>query len=153
MQSKKIELGDIFTLRTNKGFACIQCVEIPDDTRNEIELIKVYYNLHLENLIDIENVIQGDFFFIRFPLKAAFRRKIVQKIGTSNLPSDFRAPMFFRTENIFGEGWNIVNSKTLFRETVFKLSEDQKKLSPWGIMNDTKIIELLENNWKLEIWE
>ncbi len=61
-------------------------------------------------------------------------------------------PLFYRTENPFGDGWQIVNSKTLQRETFNELSDDQKKMSPWGMMNDTLIIELLERDWKLENW-
>jgi hypothetical protein len=41
----KIELGDIFTLQTKSGIACLQCVEIPFDVKNEVELIRVFYEL------------------------------------------------------------------------------------------------------------
>jgi len=153
MQSKEINLGDIFSLETNKGTACFQCVEIPFDVKNEVELIKVFYKLFDQKLFDLDAVTQNDFFFTRFPLKAALRRKFVKKIGNMTLPEDFASPSFFRTENPFGKGWHIVNSKTLFRETVTELTEDQKKLSPWGIMNDTLIIERLEAGWRLENWK
>lgn len=154
MDKKKIELGDVFEMKTDKGNNIyIQCVEIPDDIRNEVELIKIFYDLHQNQPSEINSIIDGDFFYNRFPLKAALRKKIVTKIGNSPLSNDFESPKYYRTENDFGEGWQIVNAKTWYRDTVSTLSDEQKKLSPWGSMNDTLIIERLESGWRLENWE
>ena len=60
-----------------------------------------------------------------------------------------------RTEhNIRGEflGWHIVDTETWQRQLVKTLSPEQKKLSPWGIWNDTLLIENLVNDWSLEKW-
>jgi hypothetical protein len=153
MDKKKVELGDVFEMRTQKGnIIYIQCVEIPKDIRNEVELIKVFYDLHQSRPSEINSITDGGFFYNRFPLKAALRKKIVEKIGNSELPNDFESPLYYRTENVFGQGWQIVNAKTLFRDTLSILSDEQKKLSPWGSMNDTLIIELLESGWTLENW-
>lgn len=141
-------------MKTDKGNNIyIQCVEIPEDIRNEVELIKIFYDLHQNQPNEINSIINGDFFYNRFSLKAALRRKIVSKIGNSPLSADFESPKYYRTENDFGKGWQIVNAKTWYRDTVSVLSDEQKKLSPWGSMNDTLIIELLESGWKLENWE
>jgi hypothetical protein len=153
MQSRKIELGDVFTIETEKGIACLQCVEIPLDIINQIELVKVFYRLQAEHPVNLNEAVRDNFFFIRFPLKAAFRRKIVLRIGNVKLRSDFQSPKFYRTENVFGKGWQIVNSQTWTRENVNELSADQRKLSPWGMMNDTKIIELLDEGWTLDNWK
>lgn len=153
MKSKKIELGDIFELQTEKGEKIyFQCIEIPTDTRNEVELIKIFYDLWAEPPVDLNSIIRGDYFFTRFPLKAALRRKIVTKIGNYTLSENFEVPEYYRTTNFTEDAWQIVDAKTLKRETVVELSEEQKKLSPWGGMNDTLIIELLERGWKLENW-
>jgi len=153
MEKNKIELGDVFEIKTESGNKIyIQCVEIPEDVVNEIELLKIFYDLHQVRPDDISSIINGGFFYNRFALKAAVKKKIVTKVGNIQLPNDFESPLYYRTENDFGEGWQIVNAKTWYRETVLTLSDDQKKLSPWGSMNDTLIIELLENGWKLENW-
>ncbi len=153
MQNKKIELGDIFEMQTPKGMKIyIQCVEIPKDIKNELELVKIFYKLYEATPEEITSIIEEEFFFNRFPLKAAYRKKIVEKVGNSSLPPNFKAPLYYRTENDFGNGWQIVNAKTWKRETVLELSEEQKQLSPWGGMNDTLIIELLEKGWRLENW-
>jgi hypothetical protein len=153
MQEKKIEIGDIFELKTKKGNKIyFQCVQIPDDTKNEVELIKVYYNLLSETPSELESITNGEFFFCRFPLKVATHKKIVKKIGNHQLPENFELPKQYRTTNFTDDAWQIVDAKTLKRETTIELTEEQKKLSPWGGMNDTLIIELLERGWKLENW-
>ena len=139
MPKIKLELGDIFELITSKGFAYSQCVEIPLGIRNDVELIKVLYTLHPKRILDLTEIASGNYFFNRFPLKVAKNRKIVSPIGNIAL-----------SENFAGDGWQIVDAKTLRRENINELTEDQKKLSPWGGMNDTLIIELLEKGWNLE---
>ena len=152
MKTNKIELGDIFELENNDYTIYFQCVENPIDTRNEIELIKVFYGLYRDKILDLEIFKSlDDFFFIRFPLKAALKRKIIKKVGSTSL-ENFEVPKYYRTTNFTGDAWQIVDAKTLKRETVIELSEEQKRLSPWGMMNDTLIIELLEKGWKLETW-
>jgi hypothetical protein len=148
---KEVESGDVFEIKTNKGYAYLQCVDMPGHN-NEVELIKVFYDLHKEHLSIIDDVERSDFFYIRFPLKAAYRRKIVLKIFNASLSDDFEIPTHFRTENMFDEGWQIVDSKTLHRKSVTELTAEQKKMSPWGGINDTQIIELLEKGWRLENW-
>lgn len=149
----KIELGDIFELITEKRKKIyLQCVEIPVDTKNEIELIKVFYDLWDDTPKDLNSIISGDYFFCRFPLKAALRKKIIVKLGKSVLPENFTPPEFYRTINFTGDCWQIVDSKTLKRRTVTILSSEEKSLSPWGMMNDTLIIDLLERGWRLETW-
>lgn len=149
---RKIELGDVFELETKKGMkAYFQCVKIPEDARY-LELIKIFYDLYPQRPEEIDTIVNCAFFFNEFPLQAALRRKIVEKIGNHPLPEGFEPPRYFRTENTFGEGWQIVDAETYQRQTVIELSEDQKKLSPWGSMNDTLIIELLERGWRLENW-
>lgn len=153
MRTKTINLGDIFELETpNDNKIHLQCVHIPKDLRNEVELIKVFFNLHKKTPNDLSTIIKEDYFFIRFPLKAALKKGIVNQIGNYPLPDGFTIPLFYRTINFSGTAWQIVNSKTLKRETVDVLSEEQKELSPFGGMNDTMIIELLEKGWNLKNW-
>lgn len=145
----KLAIGDIFELQTEKGVAFLQCVEIPTDNSN-CELIKVFYQLHTESQ-DLDEVVRGDFFFIRFPLRIAAFRKIVFKVGNLNL-INFVAPLFYRTTHILTDDWQIVDAKTWKRETIKKLSPEHIKLSPWGVFNDTLLKELLVANWRLEKW-
>ncbi|UOY05999.1 hypothetical protein L0P88_18940 [Muricauda sp. SCSIO 64092] len=149
---KKIELGDLFELETSKGKAYLQFVKYPKDT-SEVEKIKVFYSLFQEEPKSIEKmVVSEDYFYLDFPLKAAHKKNIVSFVGNVALDKEFSCPKYYRTENPFGEGWHIVNSETWERESVETLTEEQKKLSPWGVWNDTLLIEKLENNWRLYNW-
>jgi hypothetical protein len=154
MQTKKIKVGDVFEMLTPKGMKIyLQCVEIPLDVKNNVELIKVFYKLHKITPKKINSIVNDGYFFNRFALKSAYRKNIVEKVEYLSLPLDFHVPSYYRTVNEFGKGWQIVNAETWERENVANLSVEQKKLSPWGSMNDTLIIELLEKGWRLENWE
>ncbi|WP_029038045.1 hypothetical protein [Salinimicrobium xinjiangense] len=153
MGRRKIELGDIFELPTGKGFVYLQCVRIPEDRRQDVELIRVYYKVHPTQTTDIALIQKSSFFYLTFVLQAAYNRKIVEKVGNAPLEPDFKPPRYFRTENIFGEGWHIVDSVNWHRETVEELTDEQKKLSPWGGWNDTLLIERMDEGWTLENWE
>jgi hypothetical protein len=154
MKTKKIEIGDVFEILTPKGMRIyLQCVEIPEDVKNNLELIKVFYTLHKTTPEKINSIVEDSYFFNRFPLKAAYRKKIVEKIGNVPLLKNFEIPKYYRTTNFTDDAWQIVDANTLKRVTVSELTDEQKKLSPWGSMNDTLIIELLERGWTLENWE
>lgn len=145
-----IKLGDIFEIETKKGKGYIQYVQ---DQEAEGSLVKVFNRLFPqtpENIKDILSV--KDFYYIGFILKDAYQMKIVKLIGHASLPWFYCAPRYFRTKNIFGTGWNIVDSKTEKRKVIEQLTEKQKKLSPFGIINDTILIERLEEGWSLKNW-
>lgn len=46
-----------------------------------------------------------------------------------------------------------MNVKTLKIELKETLSKNDLALSPYGIFNDTLIIEYLEKDWRLEYWK
>ena len=149
----KIELGDIFEIKTSKGKAYFQCVKI-DKVKGD--LINVFNKLYDERPSSIEKVTNVlDHYFIGFPLSAAYKRKLVEKVGNISLPNDFELPAYARDKHVIrGEflGWHIVDVNTLKRQFVEKLSIEQKNLSPWGIWNDTLLKEQLERGWNLENW-
>ena len=149
---KKINLGDIFELATKRGFIYLQMVKFPKDQRNDIELVRIYYELHRNKANDLSLLQTGAHFYVQFPVCAAFRRSIIERVGNIPLEHNFQAPRYFRTENLFGDGWQIVDAETLKRETLSELTDEQKLLSPWGIWNDTYIIERMDEGWTLENW-
>lgn len=149
----KIQLGDIFEIKTPKGSAYLHF--IAKDTMG-IEVVRVLSDLYQKRPESFDELIKKkERYIISFPLKSANNKNIVEKVG--HISSDgYHYPQFMRTpHNIRGEflGWHIVNTSTLIRKLVSKLSTEQKKLSPWGVWNDTLLIDRLANNWKLEEWE
>ncbi|WP_156350813.1 hypothetical protein [Psychrobacillus sp. FJAT-21963] len=48
--------------------------------------------------------------------------------------------------------WHIIDYDTWKRETVERMTEEQKQLSPWGIWNDTLLKQRLAEGWTLDRW-
>ena len=150
---KKIKLGDIYEISTAKGNAYLHYIYKDNDIG---ELIRVLKGIYVKRPNKIEEIIDsGERFMVFFPLSAAVKRKIVEYVG--NFPIDkFSRPKYMRTEyNLKGEfiGWHIVETDTWQRQTVKKLKPEQKQYSPWGIWNETLLIEKLEADWSLDNWE
>ena len=145
--------GDVFSIKTKIGNAFFQYIETD---QLGLDLIRILdYISTSNNEITQENVNRIEKWNISFTIKPALRRHIIEKIGNFELPNNFRIPEYTRTQhNVRGEflGWYIVNRKTLKRELKEKLSDEELKLSPTGFMNDTLIIEKIEQNWTLENW-
>lgn len=148
----RIKIGDVFEIKTNKGYGYFQLI---NSDRLEGELIKVFYELHNAPTNSIGDIIKDDFYFVGFPLKYALKRKLVSYIGNKALPKDFKLPTKMREKHVIGNnhlGWYIVERDTLKRTFVEKLSDEQKGLSPLGIINDTYLIERFDEGWRLENW-
>ncbi len=149
----KLKSGDVFKIKTSIGFGFLQYLE----TDNlGIEYVRVLEPISTNGQITQAGVDQIERWSIGFPLKAAARKKIVVMVGNFEIPKSFVNSEFTRSEhNIRGEflGWHIVNKSTLKRELKTDLEETDLKLSPHGIMNDTLIVERIEQNWRLEKWK
>lgn len=144
--SKKIQLGDVFQLNTNKGRVMLQYVYF-----GSVEFIKVYRTFYFDLPNELETFMkESEYFILQFPIKAAHKMKIIEKVG--NAKFKFMLPEFMkhRSFNKDGiKGWTIVNTKTYrLRFTEF-LTEEEKYLSPFGVWNDTLLISRLENDWQL----
>jgi hypothetical protein len=149
---RKIRLGDIFEIVTEKGTAYLHYI-YKDESIGD--MIRVLPGLYSERPVNFEQLAGSkERYTIFFPLSAASKRKIVELVGHYSI-NIARKPDYMRTEHtVRGEflGWHIINTETWKRELVKSLSSKQKELSPWGIWNDTLLIERLINNWSLENW-
>lgn len=149
---RKIKIGDIFEIVTPEGMAYLHYI-YKDQSIGD--LVRVLPGLYAERPISFEQLAESkENFMVFFPLSAAFKRKIVEMVGF-HPGTGFKKPEYMRTEHVIrGEflGWHIINTETWKRELVKNLSSEQKKLSPWGIWNDTLLIEKLVDKWSLEKW-
>lgn len=151
---RRIKLGDVFKIETQKGNIYLQ---FADYKKGDCELVRV---LEIEQGEDNEQVEyeigKKELFLVHFPLKVAYKQGIIRFIENFNLPSSFEVPKKMRSPYTDKDGnilyWHIVDCDTLEREKVYCLSEEQKKLSPWGMWNDTLLIERLNEGWSLEKW-
>lgn len=152
---KKVQIGDLFAIETPKGKGYFQYVYL--NSQDDIELIRVLPGLYAEEPQNMEGLVsQKEVFFVQFPVRAAYRRKIIRLIGHYEvLPGIEVPPKRMRTTHVIrGEFicWHIVDYETLQRVSAKELTEEQKKLSPWGIWNDTLLIEKMVEGWTPEKW-
>jgi len=149
----KIKVGDIYEIDTSKGKAYLHYV-YRDPTVGE--LIRVLPGLYAERP-GILNKLAGatERYMIFFPLSAAFKRKIVSYAGHRDV-KDFIKPEYMRAKHVIRGaflGWHLVNTNNWNRQLVKELTAEQKRLSPWGVWNDTLLIERLEQDWTLDKWD
>ncbi|MDQ0639853.1 hypothetical protein QF042_003418 [Pedobacter sp. W3I1] len=145
------KIGDIFEINTPKGKAYLHYI-YKDPTIGD--LVRVLPGLHCERPANFDKLAGSkERYMIYFPLAAANKQKIVEKVGSYLFK--FEKPKYMRTEHIVkGEflGWHIINTDTWQRQLVKSLNSEQKQLSPWGIWNDTLLVENLVADWNLEKW-
>ena len=151
---KRIAIGDVFSINTPKGNAYFQYVYL---NKNNIELIRILPGLFEETPTDLEGLVRKkELFLISFPLAAAYRRKLVEFVGSYQIPAGFQRPKYMREDNVDRNGnlinWYIVDTDTLKREKVLELTDEQKKFSPFEIWNDTLLVERLTEGWTLDKW-
>ncbi|MBX3253666.1 MAG: hypothetical protein KF862_05950 [Chitinophagaceae bacterium] len=148
----KIKLGDIFEIITPKGNAYLHFIHKSSETG---ELIRVLQGLYVKRPDNFDKLVTlEERYIISFPLSAADKKKLVEHVSYFPI-SKFNKPKLMRTEyNVGGKflGWHLVDTETWQRQLVKTLTPEQKKLSPWGIWNDTQLIESLINDWSLENW-
>lgn len=150
---RKIEKGDVFKIKTKIGYGFLQYVKLAE---RKIYYIRVLDYISKKGIISQYEVNKKERWYTEFLLSIALQRKIVKKIGNYKVPSDFKISKYARSRHVIPDkiyGWYIVNRKTLKLTYKDSLSEEDKLLSPHGLMNDTYIIERLEEDWSLKNWK
>ena len=155
MALPKIKFGDLFEIVTSRGLAYFQCVK--ESPATECELIRILPSItsNIEEVNFNRIVEEKEIFFIQFALKYAVKKKCVKFIGNFKVPEEVVVPRYFRSiHKIKHEfiSWHIVDSETLYRQSVQVLTDEQKKLSPWEIWNDTLLAERIAEGWTLDKW-
>lgn len=146
---KRIKIGDVFEINTPKGNAYVQYIYNNTDVGELIRVLQGVYSNQPSDLSTIVN--EKELYLVHFPLKPAVKQGIVKQVGNFDLPKNFELPKKMRAEHIDGN-WHIVDYETWQRQTVKLLSDEQKKLSPWEIWNDTLLIERISEGWTLDKW-
>ena len=131
--------GDVFGITTPKGVAIVQLIETP--VKTDFPVIRVLPGLNDSLPIELEsNVKQKELFFLRYPIHVEAKRRTdeyVKYVGNYEIPKQIKWPDFMRahvTNHLTGIGhWDIIRRATWGRRGVFKLSDEEKKLSPFEV--------------------
>ena len=148
----RIKLGDVFEINTPKGKAYLHYIYKDKTTGDLIRVLPGLYSDRPANFDTLPG--SKERYMVFFPLTAANKQKIVEHVGYY-AADNYVKPRYMRTEHIVrGEflGWHIIDTETWQRQQVKTLTSEQKKLCPWGIWNDTLLIENLVDDWSLEKW-
>ena len=147
---KKIIPGDVFEIKTTKGFAYFQYTH-----KNEKYgyLIRVFSKIFPTQNQELEKLIkQKHDFQTFFPLGAAVNRKIVKFIHNDEIPKSAKEFPTFKcggsTDNKSHDKWWLWDGKK--EKRIGKLPKKYWALPTRGICNDTMLIERIEVGWKNE---
>lgn len=155
MALPKIKYGDVFEIETPKGKGYFQCVK--EAAATEVEIIRILPGIYsMQENVDINSLVEeNELYFIQFPLKYALKKKCIKLIGNFKVKDEVIVPRYYRSMHKIGTEficWHIVDSETLQRRSVDELSEEEKRLSPWGSWNDTLLAERMADGWSLDNW-
>ena len=155
MALPKIKYGDVFEIETPKGKGYFQCVK--EASATEVEIIRILPGIYsMQEDVDMNSLVEeNELYFIQFPLKYALKKKCIKLIGNFKIKDEVKVPRYYRSMHKIGTEficWHIVDSETLQRRSVDELSEEEKRLSPWGSWNDTLLAERMANGWSLDNW-
>ncbi len=155
MKDNRLKLGDIFEIKTNRGYGYFQCVSTDKFKGELIKVFNLVFESKIKSVETLFSNVNDDDYYIGFPLKYAIKKKVVEYVDNVSLSNDFVLPRYTRSKHIIrGEflGWHIKDNTTNIMTLVKELSKEQLKFSPDGIVNDTYLIDRLDENWKLEDW-
>lgn len=145
---RKIKVGDIFSIETPKGLCLFQYVYLEETLG---ELIYIFSGLH-EKIPQMSELKKGsEGFYVHFPVKAALNRKIIEFVEHSPVPDSIEIPSYFKHEVTDKDGnvieLQIVDYKTWQRHSENDFQLVAEKLSPWGVWNDTYLIDYVVERW------
>jgi hypothetical protein len=149
--ARRVKIGDIIEITTGGGFAYTQYTH-KDAARGA--LLRVFNGIYVERISDINLFYRlGVRFKIFFPLHESINRGIFKVIGNIDIPPDrIIFPTFRNGVRNPSTGkvdtWFIWNGKEEW--PVEKLSAEQRKYSLEWIVNDTRLVELIETGWRPE---
>jgi len=150
--AKRIKIGDIFEIPTKKGLAYAQYTHKEEQWGSLIRVLPGFHEKRPESFSAL--VTQKEQFVTFLPLQGVVSRKIFEVIGNEPVPSHaasfpvFRGPGFIDREGRV-QKWYLWDGQ---RETPIgkDLSEGQKKLPILAVINDTLLIERIEQGWTPE---
>ena len=143
-----MKAGDIFSIKTGKGDAFFQFVRTVAPMG---PLIRILPGTYPDEQPDLDALVARDTnFWIFFPVSAASKKGIVQKVAHCAIPEHARKMPVFRagvvdpaTSKV--ETWWLWDGEKEWK--VGAITEEQRRLPIRGAWNDTLLVSRIEEGW------
>ena len=146
--AQRVKVGDVVEIPTSKGLAYAQCTH---SIKQWGHLLRVLAGFHERRPQNFTPVVEADESFRTFfPLQAAVSKGIFQVVANVAVPEDaIEFPLFRAAGHVDREGvvhnWFLWDGEKEWR--VDGLTEEQFRLPLRQVVNDTLLIERLEEGW------
>jgi hypothetical protein len=150
----RLKIGDVFAIPTKIGFGFFQVTPHRNDFCGPLIRVIDFVAANLPQNIEAVASMPERFYCYAFVSHMA-NKKITEKLGNAVIP-----PWVTAYPPLIGEGyllpnggqqrWTIIeNGKFIGR--VDSLTDEQKKMSMDGVVNDKMLIGQIETNWRPEL--
>ncbi|GMO53789.1 MAG: hypothetical protein Ta2G_12280 [Termitinemataceae bacterium] len=149
--AKRAKIGDVIEIKLNKGVSYAVYTH-----KNNMygPLLRIFNHIYMERPTDFNTLFSAaPTFSYFFPLGAAVSRGIVTIVGNIAVPVHMQDFPIFRT----GTPNPVTNKVSAWwlwdgenEWCVGEITQEQRKLSILGIVNDTYLVEKIESGWTPE---
>jgi hypothetical protein len=150
---KRVRIGDVVEIQTKRGLVYAHYVLNHDEMGALLKLAQGFFEQQPGDFAQLMG--KPARFVAFFPLGAAINRKIFKVVG--NIPvsdADEKLPQFIASGHIDRKGcvhnWLLKDNDRTIRLGRM-LRKEHRSLPHWEIINDTLLIERLEDDWSPEI--
>lgn len=151
----KVVLGDVFKINLSNGVGYFQCVYVGPDRKAHLDIMRALPGVYTGGESISRIIRKKELFFFQHPTDYSVG-KWVEYIGNYPVPFFSRTPQFMRSGERLADGtkyWWIVNLYTLHRKKVPILTSKEKKLSQYGSISISDLVERIETGWKPVNWD
>ena len=150
--SRALRLGDIFQLRTPKGFAYIQYSYMDDEYGHLVRILPGVFNTTPSSFSQLSQ--SKELFFVFFPLAAAVSKGIVTKVAGETIPASAQKLPTMRRPGARDVNGRVLNwwiRDSHGEKKIDKLNGEQKSYSLAVIWNNTILVERICSGWRPEM--
>lgn len=145
---KKLQVGDIVEIATPCGKAYAQLI---NSHRQYGSLLRVLRGVHNDRPPDLNRLVAGETqFVVFFPLLAAVKARIVEIVGSEQVPEEFKPFPVFRAGVADPKTGKVATWWLWDGDREWKvgaLNEELKRLPIRGVWNDTLLVERIVSGW------
>lgn len=151
---KRVKIGDVIEIQTAKGLAYAQYTHFHSRPPRYGNLIRVLPGFFNDRPSNFSKIVKAPTKFVKFfPLQAAINKGIVTIVANEPVPAHAQKFPIFRNGNISPETkkvrvWWFWDGEKSWK--VGNITEEQRKMPILGLVNDTRLIDLIESGWTAE---